>query len=100
MPKVLISDKLSGQAVEIFRSRWIEVDFQPELGRDPPQLAAVLGPYDGLPVAQSRAPALTRAVGAPARIASGWGPIARPPTHTTHRNRLPATNCSSTPPTC
>ncbi len=50
MPKVLISDKLSGQAVEIFRSRGIEVDFQPELGRDPTKLAEVIGRYDGLAV--------------------------------------------------
>ena len=35
MPKVLISDQLSDQAVEIFRDRGIEVDFQPDLGRPP-----------------------------------------------------------------
>ena len=50
MPKVLISDQLSSQAVEIFRARGIEVDFQPELGRDPARLAEVIGRYDGLAV--------------------------------------------------
>ncbi len=31
MPKVLISDKLSPAAIEIFRRRGIEVDFRPGL---------------------------------------------------------------------
>ena len=31
-PKVLISDELSDAAVQIFRDRGIEVDFQPKLG--------------------------------------------------------------------
>ena len=42
MPKVLISDKLSDQAVAIFRERGLEVDFEPDLGKDPAQLAAVI----------------------------------------------------------
>ena len=42
MPKVLISDKLSAPAVEIFRARGIEVDFQPDLGKDPARLAEVI----------------------------------------------------------
>ena len=50
MPKVLISDQLSSQAVEIFRARGIEVDFEPELGGDPARLAGVIGQYDGLAV--------------------------------------------------
>ncbi|MHA1529270.1 MAG: phosphoglycerate dehydrogenase [Alphaproteobacteria bacterium] len=50
MPKVLISDELSEQAVEIFRHRGIEVDFEPDLGRDPAKLAEVIGGYDGLAV--------------------------------------------------
>src|SRR3954451_12734331 len=33
-PKVLISDALSPAAVQIFRDRGIEVDFQPNLGND------------------------------------------------------------------
>ncbi|MCH8169172.1 MAG: phosphoglycerate dehydrogenase, partial [Proteobacteria bacterium] len=50
MPKVLISDQLSAPAVEIFRARGIEVDFEPELGGDPARLAGVIGQYDGLAV--------------------------------------------------
>ena len=33
-PKVLISDSLSPAAVQIFKDRGIEVDFQPKLGAD------------------------------------------------------------------
>ena len=50
MPKVLISDELSSQAVEIFRARGIEADFRPDLGEDPAGLAEVIGRYDGLAV--------------------------------------------------
>jgi D-3-phosphoglycerate dehydrogenase len=50
MPKVLISDELSDQAVEIFRNRGIEADFQPNLGKDPAKLAQIIGQYDGLAV--------------------------------------------------
>ncbi|TNF61242.1 MAG: phosphoglycerate dehydrogenase [Rhodobacteraceae bacterium] len=50
MPKVLISDELSPEAVAIFRDRGIEVDFRPELGKDPAALADVIGAYDGLAV--------------------------------------------------
>ncbi|MCC1494272.1 phosphoglycerate dehydrogenase [Cognatishimia sp. F0-27] len=49
-PKVLISDKLSEAAVQIFRDRGIEVDFRPELGKDKEALAAVIGDYDGLAI--------------------------------------------------
>ncbi|MBO6852410.1 MAG: phosphoglycerate dehydrogenase [Marivivens sp.] len=49
-PKVLISDKLSEAAVQIFRDRGIEVDFRPELGKDKDALAAVIGDYDGLAI--------------------------------------------------
>ena len=41
MPKVLISDALSPAAVQIFKDRGIEVDFQPALGKDKEKLAAV-----------------------------------------------------------
>ena len=37
MPKVLISDELSDAAVQIFRDRGVEVDFQPQLGKDKAQ---------------------------------------------------------------
>ncbi|WP_226626006.1 phosphoglycerate dehydrogenase [Alloyangia pacifica] len=49
-PKVLISDKLSAAAVQIFKDRGIEVDFRPELGKDKEALAAVIGDYDGLAI--------------------------------------------------
>ncbi|MEX5578465.1 phosphoglycerate dehydrogenase [Pseudophaeobacter sp. A-200-2] len=49
-PKVLISDKLSEAAVQIFRDRGIEVDFQPDLGKDKDKLAEVIGNYDGLAI--------------------------------------------------
>ena len=39
MPKVLISDELSDAAVQIFRDRGVEVDFQPKLGKDAARLA-------------------------------------------------------------
>jgi D-3-phosphoglycerate dehydrogenase len=50
MPKVLISDALSPAAVQIFKDRGIEVDFQPALGKDKEKLAAVVGNYDGLAI--------------------------------------------------
>ncbi len=50
MPKVLISDALSPAAVQIFKDRGIEVDFQPALGKDKEKLAAVIGNYDGLAI--------------------------------------------------
>ncbi|WP_438990708.1 phosphoglycerate dehydrogenase [Lentibacter sp.] len=49
-PKVLVSDKLSETAVQIFRDRGIEVDFRPELGKDKEALAAAIGDYDGLAI--------------------------------------------------
>ncbi len=50
MPKVLISDALSDAAVQIFRDRGLEVDFQPKLGKDPDKLAEIIGKYDGLAI--------------------------------------------------
>ena len=50
MPKVLISDELSDAAVQIFRDRGVEVDFQPKLGKDPAKLAEIIGNYDGLAI--------------------------------------------------
>ncbi len=49
-PKVLISDKLSPAAVQIFRDRGLEVDFQPDLGKDKDRLLEVIGQYDGLAI--------------------------------------------------
>jgi len=48
MPKVLISDKLSPAAVEIFRGRGIEVDFKP--GLEKAELLDIIGNYDGLAI--------------------------------------------------
>ena len=50
MPKVLISDELSPAAVEIFKNRGIEVDFQPQLGPDAAKLKEIIGNYDGLAI--------------------------------------------------
>ena len=49
-PKVLISDKLSDAAVQIFKDRGIDVDFQPDLGKDKDKLAEIIGNYDGLAI--------------------------------------------------
>ncbi|MEP4032659.1 MAG: phosphoglycerate dehydrogenase, partial [Roseibium polysiphoniae] len=49
-PKVLISDKLSPAAVQIFKDRGIDVDFQPDLGKDKEKLLAAIGDYDGLAI--------------------------------------------------
>ena len=49
-PKVLVSDKLSETAVQIFRDRGIEVDFDPSIGKDKEKLLEVIGNYDGLAI--------------------------------------------------
>src|SRR5262249_57446389 len=49
-PKVLISDGLSPAAVQIFKDRGVEVDFQPNLGKDKDKLAEIIGDYDGLAI--------------------------------------------------
>ncbi|WP_166417196.1 phosphoglycerate dehydrogenase [Cochlodiniinecator piscidefendens] len=49
-PKVLVSDKLSETAVQIFRDRGIDVDFEPNLGKDKDRLAEVISQYDGLAI--------------------------------------------------
>ncbi|NBC33160.1 MAG: phosphoglycerate dehydrogenase [Alphaproteobacteria bacterium] len=48
MAKVLISDKLSPQAEEIFRSRGLEVDVK--TGLSPDALREIIGDYDGLAI--------------------------------------------------
>lgn len=50
MPKVLVSDKLSPTAVEIFKQYGVEVDYLPDLGKDKDKLVAVIGQYDGLAI--------------------------------------------------
>ncbi len=49
-PKVLVSDKLSPTAVEIFKKNGIEVDFRPEVGKDKVELLKIIGDYDGLAI--------------------------------------------------
>ena len=48
MPKVLISDKLSPAAIQIFRDRGLETDVK--VGLTPDELRAVIGEYDGLAI--------------------------------------------------
>jgi len=48
MPKVLVSDKLSPTAVEIFRERGVEVDVK--TGLKPEELISIIGEYDGLAI--------------------------------------------------
>jgi D-3-phosphoglycerate dehydrogenase len=48
MPKVLISDKLSPAAVQIFKDRGIETDVK--VGLSPDELKAIIGQYDGLAI--------------------------------------------------
>jgi D-3-phosphoglycerate dehydrogenase len=49
-PRVLISDALSPAAVAIFKDRGLEVDFQPNLGKDKDRLAATIDGFDGLAI--------------------------------------------------
>ncbi len=49
-PRVLVSDALSETAVQIFKDRGIDVDFQPNLGKDKDKLAEIIGQYDGLAI--------------------------------------------------
>ncbi|NDV87221.1 phosphoglycerate dehydrogenase [Aurantimonas aggregata] len=49
-PRVLVSDKLSPTAVQIFKDRGVEVDYLPDLGKDKEQLLAVIDQYDGLAI--------------------------------------------------
>jgi D-3-phosphoglycerate dehydrogenase len=49
-PRVLISDALSPAALAIFKMRGVEVDFQPNLGKDKDRLAGIIRNYDGLAI--------------------------------------------------
>ncbi|WP_217573180.1 phosphoglycerate dehydrogenase [Mesorhizobium sp. GbtcB19] len=49
-PRVLVSDKLSTTAVQIFKDRGIDVDYLPDLGKDKDKLLEVIGQYDGLAI--------------------------------------------------
>ena len=49
-PRVLVSDKLSETAVQIFRDRGIDVDYLPDLGKDKEALLAAIPLYEGLAI--------------------------------------------------
>ena len=51
MPKVLIADELSSKAIDIFRSRGLEVDVR--IGLKKPDLLRIIGGYEGLAVRSS-----------------------------------------------
>ncbi len=48
--RVLVSDKLSKTAIQVFKVRGVEVDYLPDLGKDKEKLLAVIGDYDGLAI--------------------------------------------------
>ncbi|ADM08444.1 putative phosphoglycerate dehydrogenase [Parvularcula bermudensis HTCC2503] len=50
MKRVLISDKLSEDAVEVLKTRGIEVTFEPGLGKDPEKLKAALPGHHGIAI--------------------------------------------------
>ncbi|WP_404402468.1 phosphoglycerate dehydrogenase [Pelagibacterium halotolerans] len=50
MPKVLVSDKLSPTAVQIFKDNGVEVDYLPDVGKDKEKLLEIIGEYDGLAI--------------------------------------------------
>ncbi|UGY09753.1 phosphoglycerate dehydrogenase [Phyllobacterium pellucidum] len=49
-PRVLVSDKLSPTAVQIFKDHGVEVAYLPDLGKDKDKLLEVIGQYDGLAI--------------------------------------------------
>ena len=49
-PRVLVSDKLSETAVQVFRDRGIDVDFEPDVGKDKEKLLQIIDRYDGLAI--------------------------------------------------
>ena len=49
-PRVLVSDKLSQTALDIFSAKGVDVDFLPDLGKDKAALLQKIGDYDGLAI--------------------------------------------------
>ena len=47
-PRVLISDKISQAAIDIFKNRNVAVDYKPGMTKD--ELIACIGDYDGLAI--------------------------------------------------
>ncbi|MEP5517483.1 MAG: hydroxyacid dehydrogenase, partial [Bauldia litoralis] len=66
-PRVLVSDKLSPTAVQVFKDRGIDVDYQPDLGKDKDALLAAIGDYDGLAI-RSATKATEKLLGAASRL--------------------------------
>ncbi|MCU0790367.1 MAG: phosphoglycerate dehydrogenase [Nitratireductor sp.] len=66
-PRVLVSDALSETAVEIFRRHGVEVDYQPDLGKDKDKLFEVIGNYDGLAI-RSATKVTEKIIGAAKRL--------------------------------
>ena len=52
MPKVLISDKLSQNAVDIFAAHGVETDVK--TGLSPQEMQSIIGLYDGLAIRSTR----------------------------------------------
>ena len=50
MARVLISDKLSPAAVQIFENRGIDVTYEPSIGKDNDRLRETIGPFDGIAI--------------------------------------------------
>ena len=66
-PRVLVSDKLSPTAVQIFKDRGVEVDYLPDLGKDKEKLLEVIGQYDGLAI-RSATKVTEKVIAAAARL--------------------------------
>jgi len=49
-PRVLVSDKLSETAVDIFKQNGVEVDYLPDVGKDKEKLLEIIPQYDGLAI--------------------------------------------------
>ncbi len=65
--QVLVSDRLSERAVEVFRRRGIAVDYRPDLGADKEALLSSIGGYDGL-VVRSATKVSGKVIGRAARL--------------------------------
>ena len=50
MAKVLVSDKLSPTAVQIFKDNGVDVDYLPDVGKVKDKLLEIIGQYDGLAI--------------------------------------------------
>jgi D-3-phosphoglycerate dehydrogenase len=66
-PRVLVSDKLSKTAVQIFKDHGVEVDYMPDLGKDKEKLLEIIGNYDGLAI-RSATKVTARLLGAAGKL--------------------------------